>query len=315
MGGPTTMGMIETPAVARIAVCGWTYWQGQLDNRKEARSMLVDAFTSSSWTGSVATITITPGGFVRTRLPRDYSGNRGWNSEDRDLPELIPHAEAVVKDVMRGDILDLTRRRTRFLTLGVDLNVERHKEERIQNDHRCGVGCPFSCTHAELVAVIDSSSGEVVRWTGKSHPVGGQQHTLVHVTDFQSHFLDIGSERLLVLGCHDLYLFIDRGRKSLHGPTPKEVRKERMRQLADKFEPTMILHHPHFTYSPSVWSSPWGATRSMLPTARVWASGIAFCGNPKPKGCWGRRQTLDATLAATASRTGVLDVVINGCGT
>lgn len=315
MGGPTTMGMIETPAVARIAVCGWTYWQGQLDNRQEARSLLADAFTSSSWTNGVVTITITPGGFVRTRLPRDYSGNRGWNSEDRDLPELIPHAEAAVKDVMRGDILDLARRRTRFLTLGVDLNVERHKEERIQSDHRCGVGCPFSCTHAELVAVLDTSSGEVVRWTGKSHPVGGQQHTLVHVMDLQSHFLDIGSERLLVLGCHDLNLFIDRGRKSLHGPTPKEVCKERMRQLAVKFKPTMILHHPHSTYSPNVWGSAWGATRSILPTARVWASGVAFCGNPKPKGCWGRRQTLDATLATTASRTGVLDVVINGCGT
>ena len=276
--------------------------------------MLADAFSSSSWTSGVATIAITPGGFVRTRLPCDYDGGRGWNSEDSDLSQLIPHAEAVVEDVIRGEILDLARRRARFLTLGVDLNIERHKEERIQDGHRCGVTCPFSCTHAELVAVLDTSSGTVVRWTGKSHPVDEQQNTLVHVTDLQSHLLDIGSERLLVLGCHDLQMFIDRGRKSLHGCTHKEVRKESMRQLAVEFRPTMILHHPHSTYSPNVWGSAWGATRSMFPTARVWASGIAFCGNPKPRDCWGPSQTLEATLAATASRTGVLDVVINGCG-
>ncbi len=174
--------------------------------------------------------------------------------------------------------------------------------------------CPFSCTHAELVAVLDTSSGEVVRWTGKSYPVDAQQHTLVQVTDLRSHLLEIDSERLLVLGCHDLQLFIDRGKRSLGDPTRREARRLRMRALATNFRPTMILHHPHSTYSPRIWASAWGATRSLFPSARVWASGVAFCGNPKPKRCWSRWQTIDSTRSATASRSGVFDVVISGCG-
>ena len=311
---PTHMGTDRTPDLVRLIVRGWTYFNGQLDNRKEARAMLLDAFASPSWPPSAATLAVTPGGFIRTRLPRDYDGGRGWNSKNRDLQKLIPTAEAAVEAVTRGEVLDLARQRVRFLTLGVDLNVERHKEQRLQHNHRCRPTCPSTCTHAELVAVVDMSSGRVVRWTGKSYPVDSQQHTLVHVTDLRSHLLDIGSERLLVLGCHDLQMFIDRGRKSSHAPTPKETRRQRMRRLVRKFKPTMVLHHPHSTYSPRVWNSAWGATRSLLPTTRVWASGIAFCGNPKSKSCWEPWQTLDATQSATASEPGVLDVIIKGCG-
>ena len=305
----------RTPVLVRIIVQGWTYFTGQLDNRKEARTMLLDGFESTSWPAGVATLVVTPGGFIRTRLPCDYDGGRGWNSKKRDLQKLIPHAEAAVEAVIRGEVLDLARQRARFLTLGVDLNVERHKEERLQDDHRCRRTCPPTCTHAELVAVLDTSSGTVVRWTGKSYPVDSrkhsQQHTLIHVTDLRSHLLDIGSERLLVLGCHDLLMFIDRGRKSSYGRTPKETRRHRMRKLARQFKPTIVLHHPHSTYSPRVWNSAWGATRSVLPTTRVWASGIAYCGNPRS---WKPWQTLDATRSATASKAGVFDVIIKGCG-
>ena len=126
--------------------------------------------------------------------------------------------------------------------------------------------------------------------------------------------LDTGSERLLVLGCHDLHLFSGRGRPSVNGPTRKEVRRQRMRELAREFRPTVILHHPHSTYSPRVWARAWGATRSALPSARIWASGIPFCGNPKPKQGWKPWQTLDATRSATASEYGTFDVVTNGCG-
>ena len=307
-----------TAPLVRVVIRGWTYWKGQLENRKEARAMLLDAFASNSWPAGVATLAVTPGGFIRTRLPRDYGGGRGWNSKKRDLRELIPHAEAAVEAVIRGEVLKLAKQRARFLTLGVDLNVDRHKEARLQDDHRCRRTCPPSCTHAELVAILDTASGTVVRWTGKSYPADSQQHsqqhTLVHVTDLRTHLLDIGSERLLVLGCHDLQLFIDRGRKSLRGPTPKETRRHQMRKLAREFKPTIVLHHPHVTYSPRVWASAWGATQSVLPTARVWASGIAFCGNDLPEDSWKPWQTLNATRAATASKTGVCDVVINGVG-
>ena len=225
---------------------------------------------------------------------------------------LFPYAEEAIRAVICGDILDLARNRTRFLTLGIDLNVERHKEERIRPGHDCLPTCPRACTHAELVAVFDTASARVIRWTGKSYPTNAQQHTLVHEKDLGSHLLDVDSERILVLGCHDLHIFSNRGRPTVRGPTRKEILSRRMLELAQEFKPTMILHHPHSTYSPRVWSSAWGATRSSLPSACIWASGLAFCGNPKSKHEWQPWQTLEATRAATASEFAVFDVVTKG---
>ena len=301
-------------SVVRIAVCGSTYREGELDNREDARAMLLDAFTSKQWPEARAMIAVTPGGFVRTRLPQDYDGARGWESKKRDLRKLIPHAEAAVKAVMRGEVIKEARKRTRFVTLGVDLNLDRHKEERIGESHYCRPSCPRGHTHAELVAVLETASGKVVRWTGKSYPVDEQQHTLIHVKDLRSHLVAIGSDRLLVLGCHDLNLLINRGPKSKHGVTPKQARRQRMQALVREFEPTMILHHPHSTYSQRIWSSAWSAGRSMLRTARISTSGIAFCGNPKPEHGWQPWQTLEATLSATAWGCGIVDVVVRGRG-
>ena len=303
-----------TPSLVRIIVRGWTYWHGEMHNLQEARAMLLAAFSSSDWPTAQSTFAITPGGFVRAVLPRNYQGARGWLSDHLSLANLIPHAEAAVEAVIAGDVLKRARERTRYLTLGVDLNIDAHKEERIGHNHRCRPACPPTCTHAELVAVIDTRSGAVVRWTGKSYPVDAQQHTLVHVADLRSHLLKLGAERLLVLGCHDLQMFIDRGRKSLYADSPKQIRRQRMRKLARQFRPTVILHHPHSTYSPRIWSAAWGATRGALPGARVWASGIAFCGNPTPRPSRKPWQTLDATRAATANSAYVLDVVTKGWG-
>ena len=302
-----------TAAVVRIVVSGRTCRYGQMDNRDEARAMLSDALASSQWPARVASFAVTPGGFVRARLPRDYAGRRGWNTRKSDLHSLFPYAEEAVRAVTCGDVLNLASDRARFLTLGVDLNVERHKEERIREDHSCLPACPRACAHAELVAVFDTASARVIRWTGKSYPTNAQQHTLVHQKDLRSHFLVTGSERVLVLGCHDLHLFSNRGRPSVGDPTDKEIRRRHMHALAREFKPTMILHHPHSTYSPRVWAGAWGTIRSTLPSARIWASGLAFCGNPKPKHEWEPWQTLDATRSATASGFAVFDVVTNGC--
>lgn len=205
---------VPAPCVVRIVVHGWTYWRGQQDNRSEARSMLLDAFASDLWPPVAVAVTITPGGFIRTRLPCRYDGARGWDSKEPDLHKLVPQAEAAVNGVISGDVLEMAARRTKLLTLGIDLNVQRQKEERLEDNHNCKPRCPFPCTHAELVAVLDTASGKVVRWTGKSYPVDEQQHTLVHVKDLRTHFLDVLGERLLVL---DLNLLIDRGRPSKHG--------------------------------------------------------------------------------------------------
>ena len=305
---------MPAPHIVRIVVDGWAYTLRDSDNFAESHDMLSRALASKSWPSGKATFAITPGGFIRAPLPRSYSGNRGWDSRKRDLDELIPHAQAAVDAVMRGQVLTAARRRARFLTLGVDLNGDRNKEERMRGNHKCGRTCPASCTHAELVAVLDTKSGKAVHWTGKSYPTKGQQHTLVQVKDLGTHFLELGSQRLLLLGCHDLHLFSGRGRKSIGTPTPKEKRRRGMHTRARKFKPTVILHHPHTTYSPRIWAGAWGAIREALQTAEVCASGIAFCGNPGPVRRWKSWQTLDATRTATAWGNRISDVVIRGYG-
>ena len=72
-----------------------------------------------------------------------------------------------------------------------------------------------------------------------------------------------------------------------------------MKELAANFEPTMILHHPHLTDSPRIWSTAWSDARRLLPQVHgaehIWASGIAYCnGRGKCRGelsdvrCWTR---------------------------
>ena len=165
---------MSTSKVVRIVIRGWTYRRRDTDNCAEARAMLSSAFASNRWPSGLATFAVTPGGFIRSNLPLDYDGTRGWHTKMRNLGKLIPHAEAAVDAVIQGDLLANARQRTRFLTLGVDLNVERHKEDRLKedrlrSDHNCRPACPEACTHAELVAVLDTASGKVIRWTGKSY--------------------------------------------------------------------------------------------------------------------------------------------------
>ena len=77
--------------------------------------MLSRAFASERWPSGLATFAVTPGGFIRTALPRAYDGHRGLESRKCDLGKLIPRAEAAVHAVVRGDLLDAARQRTRFL--------------------------------------------------------------------------------------------------------------------------------------------------------------------------------------------------------
>lgn len=179
--------MQTPPTIRRVVVRGWTYWWGQMDNTKEAHTVLSQALASSEWPAGRATFTVTPGGFVRTLLPADYDGGRGWGSVEGDLAKIIPYAQAAVGTVVSGKVLQTLRERTKYLTIGVDLNREKQKEERIAEGHRCRIKCPSSHTHAELVALFDTDAGEVIHWTGKSYPVDSQQHTLVHVVDLDTH--------------------------------------------------------------------------------------------------------------------------------
>ena len=255
------------PTIVRIVVDGSP--SGDLkDNTNKARGMLMDAFNSDFWPASVATFAITPGGFIRVPFPREYDGECGWNSRPGDFEKIIPYAQEVVNKVLTKGALKAARNCAKYLTLGVDLNDGGNKFARDSHE--------LSRTHAELIAVVNTATGKVVHWTGKSYPVSGQEKTLVQETDLETHLFSLDREKVLILGCHDLTMFNPRGYATQVPEGKRRMRCDKMRQLAKSFKPTIILQHPHSTDSPNIWSHAWGVAKKLLKNEHIYASGIAY---------------------------------------
>ena len=297
--------MASGPTVVRVVVDGWTWCKCQEDNISDARQMLLKALGSRKWP-SQATFAVTPGGFVR--IPFQFGDIEGGWCSERYFDRLKDPAAKAVGSLLTDEVKALLKGRVRYLTVGIDLN---NTDKKASPE-----------THAELVAVVDTESGEIIHWTGKSYPTGrpyDQSRTLVQAP-LESHCFRRGTERVLILGCHDLHMFGGRGRPSRYGQKPKEQRREEMLELAKQLRPQIVLHHPHTTHSPYIWGPAWGHLRKLLPTVSVYASGISFCNKPwcehKPldKQKWNCRQTLKEVRKWTkwGPIDEVVDVVVKG---
>jgi len=131
--------------------------------------------------------------------------------------------------------------------------------------------------HAELVAFVRCSDGRVLRWTGKSYPTTRQEARLIQVTDLDSHCVRFDGDRVLILGCHDLNMFSPRAWANQNSQGERRKRCRQMRGVVSRFEPTVILQHPHGTDSALTWQLPWAALRERCKeTLKAWASGICF---------------------------------------
>lgn len=286
------------PLIVRIVVDG-----SPPPNFVEVREMLLRAFGDTRWQGKTS-FALTPGGFIQAAFPENYYGKHGWDSRPSDFRKLIPHAHEAVKKILTTEVLNAARSRADFLTLGIDLNRDEgnHKMDRLPRS-----------IHAELIAVVETASGEIMRWTGKSYSLGWQEKTLVHETDLKSHFLRCGKERVLVLGCHDLNMFSNRAYANQKPNGPRRKRCDRMRELVKEFKPTVILHHPHSTDSPRIWLTAWRGllqfmSRQRDREAHSYASGIAYYNNLEAL----RRKLRDVLAGTRCCGNHVLDVIVNG---
>lgn len=251
---------------------------------RAAGEMLLEAF--GHWPSSGrAKFTVTPGGFVVGRFPSRWSGGVSWDSAAKDLSALTRAAQPVLDACLSKPVLARARTKTRVLTIGVDLEGDD--------------------ADAELVAVVDCDSGNVVRWTGKSYPTGYQESRLVQVADVGSHLVEIADERVLVLGCHDLNMFSARARANQSEDGQRRQRCDAMAKAAARFKPTVVLQHPHSTDTPNIWRMPWACLTRDFPSVRSYASGIGyFRWNGEP------RSSLSEVLQGTRSATGVFDVIV-----
>ena len=284
--------------LVRIVINGWTWVHGEWDNTTRAKRMLLDALDADGWPRKRVDVVITPGGFIRVLFPRTYDrdgGSRGWGS-DADFERLVPVASKAVERVLgTGKIMARLRSRARLVALGVDLNSTNLK------------GGPK--THAELVAVIDTRTRTVIRWTGKSYPADPvQERTLVHAP-LASHLLMFEGIPMLILGCHDLNLFSQRARANQTAGSIRRRRCNAMRRLSKDFNPVAVLQHPHTTDTPMIWSTPWAGVRQHLPMADTLASAIAYCGGDK-NGV--PRASIESVQARTAWGPNIVDIVVDG---
>ena len=261
-----------------------------------ARKMLERAVDDRRWPATRVLFTVTPGGFIQGRMP-EYGGCKSWASRPADFRSLIPTAEEAVWQVIDADIHTKLASRSRFLTVGVDLVAE--------GQSKTGGG---SDTRAELVGVVDLDQGAVIRWTGKSYPRPGQEErVLVQEPCLESHLLRVAGQRVLLLGCHDLNMFS--GRAQAKAKNAREQRWKKMLDLARRFNPTMVLHHPHQTDTPRTWSGGWSGLRQCLDFDGPYASGIAYYPNlPKFSGT---RRPLPCVLRATKNGD-VVDIRVDG---
>ena len=274
---------IETTCTGRVVVRG-----RRTRDPVEGEKLLLDVLRNKWPNGTRLKFLITPGGFVVAPFPAKWHGGVSWNSRPTDLDALRVHAEPVLWRTVTDRVLRAAEGKIKVLTVGIDLEDDDHSE------------------FAELVAVCEVATRRV-SWTGRSYPrIDDEDQSLVQVVDLRTHLLRLANERVLVLGCNDLNMFSPRGWACQSPRGERRSRCKDMRKRARKFNPTIVLHHPHCTDTPSIWKNPWAGLLHELPEVKSWASGIGYYN------LWGEclGAPLQDVLSATRGGTSCIDFVV-----
>lgn len=207
--------------------------------------------------------------------------SHGEATRRRDFQKIVNEAEKEAFDFFLSKKLqEALSKACNYLTLGVDV---------FHDEAACD-------THAELVGIYDTTKRRFLRWTGKSYPVQYQVRSLMYCQDLESHFIQLDGVSVMILGCHDLNIFSPRSRASASKGSYKARVMAEMDRLARRFQPEVVLHHPHSTDSPRIWQVAWSGIRSSIPSCHTYSSGIFYIG---PNGSL-PRGTIGDVLASTS---------------
>lgn len=268
--------------IARIVVQG-----PPPESLLKSQAVLLQCFEENWPKGLRARFTMTMGGFLQTRFATSWSGGTGWDSRADDFAALIAAAQPSVTALLSQRVVRAAARCTQYLTLGIDLVWE-------------------DGLHGELVAIVDVAAGTVAHWTGKSFPSAAQSYRLIQVAGLQSHCFDGADERVLILCGHDLSIYNPRARKSLDAESLRGRRCQELDAMLARYQPTMVLQHPHNMDSPQLFSQEWKQLLKQVPSVSCWASGIAYCSRDEGEAplC-----SLDEVLQGAHSARDVVDVI------
>ncbi len=272
----------SNPSLARIVIAG--EWNGDVKTSKQLLKEVCDKWPKDKKVHCL----ITCGAFLNFDWPQSLINvGDNKNPDETVLKLLISKAEKqcclLLDDELRGKLSDCTD----YITIGIDS----------QKDKRSPSDVSIRTLHVELVALVNLNKNQYF-WTGKSLPTNGQENDLVRVADLSTHFSEWSSGEVMILGCHDLNLLIDRGKKTGSMTWRKSI-KEEFQEMAREESPKYILQHPHTTDSIRSWSAAWGATEKLLGKSLkkyVSAGRYYNCANPGHE-----RSKLDDVLNKTRS--------------
>jgi hypothetical protein len=228
---------------------------------------------------------ITFGGFLRFAWP--FPTSSSLHAGTSIWATLVEHASHKAKECLDGVSTTLSAY-TRYVTIGLD-------SRSVEKD--------LSMPHAELVGVFSVISNEE-HWTGKTKPVPSQKVGLVRAP-IASHFMTVGDQHVLVLGCHDLNLFS--ARAYANSSEERRTYLNSIRSMLAEWKPSAVLQHPHSTDSNRTWLGGWSGLKSLgAETLINAAGGVCY------KGMHERPVRSDLASVLHATRIGpTLDFVVH----
>jgi hypothetical protein len=234
------------PIFGRVIITG--PWEG---NITKAKALIEDVIRQWPNQDRVAFF-ITPGGFLKFPWPDDFPAPKNNLDPPEETLNLLRDAarkycDQFLDEELRADFA----RHIDYLTIGIDSSDEKKK-----NGYQ-----------VEFVATVDLKTNQYY-WTGKSYPDVPQQHRLIRVSDLSSHFILIHIGKVMVLGCHDLKMFSNRGRKAASRAKKQTWRKsvhQEIDQLVKREKPMIIVQHPHTTDRYGSWYAEWNELASHCP--------------------------------------------------
>ncbi|WP_048197973.1 hypothetical protein [Methanocella arvoryzae] len=269
-------------SIARVFFEG--EWHGDLD---EARDLL------SSVSGALANrgrldFLVLYGGFLVLPWPdtvKRWSVGDPVSPPSKIVDQLLDYGESNFRHLVGGAIGRRLGKVTRHITMGVDLYFF--------------MGSVWD-PHAELTFAADLDTGQVWR-TGKSYPNPRQQHGLIRVADLQSHFIDAGKRKVMLLGCHDMNMFSPRSAHNARGWRSDTIRE--FKRLTAEKNPDLLIWHPHKSDTPRTWLAGLCGLKRGLPGISYAGAGIYYNDGMAP------RASLSKVLQGTKN-IATLDIVV-----
>ena len=247
--------------IARLIVTGKQYDKYGNPNISKLEK-LIEKFLATEYQKRTYEFILTPGGFLTFDFPDSLQHDLDIvKVEEQNISQLQKSANNVITDFfgdLQPTIFKKLKETVDFFTIGID-----------------GFN-PTNYQSIELVAVYDLKKEKVIYWTGKFYPTEGQKNDLIKINNLDTHFIELNNQKVVILGCHDLNVFSPRGQATANPNGWKKQLADRFKSSCKKFNPEILLQHPHTTDTPNIWNLAWRTVEKELPNVKHFASGIKY---------------------------------------